>query len=362
MRRAGNANGRVLPCVLVLGIVGSSAQQISNEVAAPHAAETTQDDLLLEQDRIRNHGRRSELLQALVDTWLSPSGEGGHGLDATASTLPLSEAEKSLMANYTPASLPSYDYRSGCIHHAMYVKNCYASPKVISNMLAFDPGPTVIEYGSFLGEATFALHAAINLAHTIYGNASSTKIIALDTWREHQAYTSIHTSPEDWQPPTGQLGQLGVVPHPPAFYQFLVNLQESPALYDRVVPLQTEAQARAFGSLPHRPRLIYVNPPRHTAALARDLPILWRLLACGGTIGGAGYHVCRFEVDEFATSTPGARLEAFQVHAPGGRYEKDFPFGSSAVTAGRFHVNFTYWRIRNKSCSSSLSVDVGRNS
>ena len=315
-----------------------------------------------ENERVHNHAKRSEQLQAVVSAWLNPLSKGSEpvvGVGVTADNLALAAAELSVMNKLKPAERPYYDRKGGCIHHAAYAKYCFPSDKIIPRMITSHPGPVVVEYGSFLGEATWALHSAIQGVQSKYGNLSSTRILAMDTWKEHQAFGGIWTFSDTWQPPKDVMAEQ--TPQPPAYYQFLVNLRRSASVDSRVVPfslLAPDAVARAngIGMSSPRPKLIYVNPPRHTASLSLDLPTLWRLLACGGTIGGAGYHVLRNEVDAFAASIPGAKLEAYMLHAPGSKYEKEDRFNAeefySGAHFGMFHVNFTYWKICNKPCPS----------
>ena len=342
------------------GEVGTQPQvAVASQAASGQSASDEADDV--ELLRIDDHAKRSDALHAIVDAWLKPS-DGGElrGLGANAASLPLTDAELSFMSKLKPCELPVYNPRTGCVAHAAYSLNCFPSQKVIPNMIKFHPGEVVLDYGSFLGEATFALDSAINQVQAKYGNLSGTHLLAMDTWKEHRAYGGLWTTPSKWQPPSSK-ETVGIdIKAPPPYYQFLTNIRRRPTLAERVIPISmltvdTTALGNALGLSTQRPKLIYVNPPRHPASLSRDLPELWRLLACGGTIGGAGYHVSRSEIDSFATSIPGAKLEAYMVHAPGSNhYERNFPFYAAAlgVITGQFHANFTHWKIQNKSCDS----------
>ena len=309
-----------------------------------------------EEQRSHNHAKRSDALKAIVDAWLQPTDKGeSKGVGETADTVALTESELSLMSKLKPMEVPFYDKITGCISHAAYRRNCYPSAKAIPSMITFHPGEVVVEYGAFLGEATFALGSAIEAAQAKYGNVSTTRILAMDTWKEHQAFAGLWSLPSTYQPPKEVAGLETTAP--PAYYQFLTNIRVRKALAERVVPLSMlvndmVARGNALGLSAQRPRLIYVNPPRHAASLNHDLPALWRLLACGGTIGGAGYPSSRAEIDTFAASVPGAKLQAYYVHAPGSKFERHEPYADpSTFGGGKYHANFTFWKIQNKMCS-----------
>ena len=188
---------------------------------------------------------------------------------------------------------------------------------------------------------------------------STTNVIAIDTFNEHRSFGGIFTKPMTWLPPSGlSLAAMREVPQPLAYYQFLQNVRTilSSAI-QRVVPFpllahDAVARARALGAN-GQPFFIYVNPPAITKWLSQDLPVLWRLLACGGTIAGAGYHLpgLQPEIDTFAANTEGVLLERFVVHAPGTKWEKtNTPFSHEALIANK-KSNISYWRIRNKPCT-----------
>ena len=68
-----------------------------------------------------------------------------------------------------------------------------------------------------------------------------------------------------------------------------------------------------------RPVLIYINANQRAERMRHDLQQAWRLLACGGTLFGAGYHLNRAEIDDFRLKIAEnlGSFEAHVVHAPG---------------------------------------------
>ena len=143
--------------------------------------------------------------------------------------------------------------------------------------------------------------------------------------------------------------------HALPYYQLLVNCNATDAAKERVEAFSLLApdalqRAHTMGSAgaTTRPRLIYVNPLG--PSLRHDLPVLWRLLACGGTMAGAGYHLPDIQphVDSFAESKAGATLEAFVVHAPGAtKYERlETPFSHENMLLNR-HSNVSFGSLVN---------------
>ena len=124
----------------------------------------------------------------------------------------------------------------------------------------------------------------------------------------------------------------------------------------------TLARAHGFGAS-NRPSLIYVNPLVNSTNLRHDLAALWRLLACGGTMAGLGYHRLWVEVDAFAeglkkhasaAEKSAAELETFTVHAPGSRWESLDQF-TAEVMAKTKQSEMSLWRLKAKPCMAGAA-------
>ena len=310
---------------------------------------------------------RSERLHAVVTAWLreTPTDvlqDGGLKLVPK-----LEPAETMVMSFLRPPQPPSYHPHTGCIAGQTI---CYPSPNLMKSFIQFNPGPVVVEYGSFMGEATQALAQAVADAQTTWGTLP-TKVLAIDSFDSTTGYQGVFMNPWTWvAPPAVRVAAASAPPHPTPFYQFLVNMGVTDATKERVVPFPLLApdaltRARLLGTAnpAARPRLIYVNPVG--ASLKHDLPVLWRLLACGGTMAGAGYHLpdVQPEVDAFAASKAGAMLEAFVVHAPGaGKYEKlELEFSHEGLITNR-KSNVSFWRFRTKPCGGETGTSAAGSS
>jgi len=124
-----------------------------------------------------------------------------------------------------------------------------------------------------------------------------------------------------------------------------------------------DACATELGATGRRPTLVYINPPWRRERLRRDLIQAWRLLACGGTLFGAGYHLFRDEIDAFAAhltslgkepAQPG--LETHTVHAPGAiKYENISSPYSDELMLAQLRSNFSTWAIRPKRCAEATA-------
>ena len=314
--------------------------------------------LAADQGSEHHHGARSERLHAFVHAWLKQDASTsavGEGLAMAA----LTPDEAELMRWLRPAAPPQYHPRTGCM--TKHPEPCYPSPKFMESLFDFHPGPFVVEWGPFLGEATLPLAKAITAVQATLGNLSGTRVLSVDSFKEHTGYAGLMMDPVKWEPTSGASSLSAKVPHPPAYYQFLLNLRSTEDAINRVVPVPLLAsdaitRANAFGKGGQRPRLVYVNPPPFgmASSLRRDLPTLWKLLACGGTMAGAGYHLpyIQPEVDKFAATLSGIELEKFVVHAPGSiKYEVlNTPFSHQALIDNK-KSNFSYFKIRNKPCT-----------
>ena len=165
-----------------------------------------------------------------------------------------------------------------------------------------------MEFGSFLGETTLGLADAVESR----APKNDVRIVAMDTWKDTTGLGGVWTAPMKWNAPSGLLVAIGAnesfsdAMQQLAYYQFLANVNANPAAKFRVTALpllSMEAVGRAsiVGSTYPLPSVVYLNPPVDTASLRHEiLPQLWRLLACGGTLIGHGYHKMQSEVDDFA--------------------------------------------------------------
>ena len=84
-----------------------------------------------------------------------------------------------------------------------------------------------------------------------------------------------------------------------------------------------------------------------------DLREGWRLLACGGSMAGAGFHLpsVHDEVVAFEALTGGVPLVAHTVHAPGAsKFENiSHPYTDDGMLANT-RSNFSTWEFRGKGC------------
>ena len=228
------------------------------------------------------------------------------------------------------------------------------------------PGALIVELNSFMGEASVGLAEALD-----YLKLKAT-IIAVDTWHEHQGYMGSFQLPHTFVPP--QVASDAARFHPEwmspgrsiLFEQYVRNVNESgavakgmPPMRDHIRPIPLFApdmvsRAAELGATGSRPFLIYIGAPRRPERMRHDLQQAWRLLACGGTLFGSGYHLNRREIDEFVPKIGDDQpaLEARVVHAPGAtKFENiSVPF-SEELMAAFAKSNFSTWAIRGKRCS-----------
>ena len=324
-------------------------------VSVTEASETSQ-----EADVSKDNG-----LKSVVHSWLSTGQETKDAVSTRGATIvppSVPPSEAALLQWLRAAEPPRYHNHVGCMVKTI----CYASVKVIEDLLAFDPG-VVIEYGSFLGETTAAIAQALARMATVSSSERPTYIVAIDTWKQHTYYMNMFTQTMQWESPPGLVQALASADPAPslpaAFYQFKVNMDAIPEARDRVMPLpllisDTIERARTLAlNISQRPKLVYVNPSEH--GLRHVLPHLWKLLTCGGTMAGHGYHLPTVQpvIDEFAART-GVALEAKVVHAPGTKYENiHLPF-SHETMAQQLRSNFSWWALRGKRCSNGNNKDV----
>jgi hypothetical protein len=222
-----------------------------------------------------------------------------------------------------------------------------------------------VEYGSTcMGEATIGLSLAATKK-----KFASTKVFALDSFDDNTWFEGVFMRARTWSPPEAIAN--AALPNPAAFYQFIAKTR---AVRNQIVPIPllnagSLARAHAFGASgetgeragENRPGLIFVSPPSNATSLRHDLSSLWRLLACGGTMAGTGYHLPGImpEVDAFDEnmrsrhSDPGKvpLLEKLTVHAPGTKWETLEPF-TPEVMARNAHSEMSVWRYRAKPCST----------
>ena len=262
--------------------------------------------------------------------------------------------------------------RSGCRPSPI----CYPCLTFLKTMLqeqaewgAFgsNSSTVIVELGSFLGEAT------VGLAMALRATQLEASLISVDTWHEHVGHTGLFQHAVTFLPPTG--AEQAITAHPEwlepgrslLFEQFVRNVNASGAgvreLVRPVILHSAGAAARAteLGATGRRPTLVYINPPWRSERLQHDLIQAWRLLACGGTLFGAGYHLFPDEIDAFAArlSSHGEgpaqpELETHAVHAPGAiKYENvSVPYSDETMLAqGR--SNFSTWSIRPKRCAAA---------
>jgi len=183
-------------------------------------------------------------------------------------------------------------------------------------------------------------------------------VVSIDHWNGHKGIAGKLMREITWKPPPeiAKDNDLMKATPPPLFWQWVRNVNESG--YRGLIqplPLWEESRATQLGANVTRPKLVYVNPPRHAPMLRHDIVQGWRLLACGGSLAGAGYHLptVRPVVDAFARhlSERQPRLETHVVHAPGAsKYERiDDAYSDAAMIANK-KTNFSTWAFRGKRC------------
>jgi hypothetical protein len=244
-------------------------------------------------------------------------------------------------------------------------------------LLETNPGPVIVEFGSSIGAATtIALSSAA--AKEKYVN---TTVLTLDSFDETKYFEGIFMQPKERSPPEALATAAAVLPNPLAYYEFIAK---TGPVQDHIVPIPllnagSLARAHAFSAAAksgeraedNRPGLIFVNPPFNGTSLRHDLSALWRLLACGGTMAGTGYHLPSVmpEVDAFdeiirsrhSVPEKASILEKFTIHAPGTKWESLEPF-TEASMARNARSEMSMWRYRAKPCTNSAASAEGASS
>lgn len=298
---------------------------------------------------------RSERLHAIVNAWLKPDANEA-AADGGLTGPQLTQAiEQDAVAMLSADPLP--------------LKPVYPARGLLLSLLETNPGPAIVEYGSCMGEATIALAAAA--AEKKYTN---TKVFALDSFDDNTCFEGLFMQSRTWSPP--EAIAKAALPNNPAFYQFIAKTR---AVRDQIVTIPllnagSLARAHAFGASgkpgeragDNRPGLIFVSPPSNGTSLRHDLSALWRLLACGGTMVGMGYHLSTVmpEVDSFDENMRSRHsapekvpvLEKFTVHAPGTKWEALEAFTPEVMTRNK-HSEMSGWRYRAKSCSAPAPAE-----
>ena len=254
---------------------------------------------------------------------------------------------------------------------------CYPSPNFLTDLIhaqmarwssitgavnELPPGCILAEFGSYLGESSVGWADALKSLNL----RNQMAIVAIDTWHEHEAHTGPMLRETKFYPP--QVALQATRFHPEwllpgrtlLFEQYVRNVNSSgKAARDlvRPVPLlspDAEARGAALGATGVRPFLIYINPPARAERMQHDLLQAWRLLACGGTLAGAGYHLFQHEIQAFAARISGQpKLVTHIVHAPGAaKFEnRSVPYSDEGMIENH-KTNFSTWTFEGKVCSS----------
>lgn len=298
---------------------------------------------------------RSERLHAIVNAWLKPDAKEG-ATDGGLNSPQFTKTEQDIVAQLSAEPLPD--------------KPVYPAPRLLEKLLETTPGPVIVEYGSCMGEATIGLSVAATKK-----KFANVKVFALDSFDDNTWFEGNFMRARTWSPPEAIAN--AALPNPAAFYQFIAKTR---AVQNQIVPIPllnagSLPRAHAFGASgapgekpgENRPGLIFVSPPSNATSLRHDLSALWRLLACGGTMAGTGYHLPGImpEVDAFDEnmrsrhSDPGKvpLLEKLTVHAPGTKWETLEPF-TPEVMARNAHSEMSVWRYRAKPCSTAPPATV----
>ena len=301
-------------------------------------------------------------LRSLVSLWLGASHRGD--TRATPGIEPWFNWSAPIPDQFSALPLPArivHHPWSGCAASPI----CYPSPSFLENLLSdFENGvgEVIVDIGPFLGESTVGLAQALQARGVL---SSSTRVLAIDHWREHTGYTGGFLRETTWTPPAPIAADVDLLKStpPPLYWQFVRNVNASSyQSYVQPLPLWEEARAMELGRNVSRPKLVYVNPPRHAATLRHDIVAGWRLLACGGTMAGVGYHlpVVHSVLNAFMRHLGDRQpaLELHVVHAPGAaKFENiSHPFSEEALIANS-KSNFSTWAIRGKRCIGTSSDD-----
>ena len=294
---------------------------------------------------------RSGRLHAIVNAWLKPDAKEG-AANGGLNSPPFTKTEQDIVTRLSAEPLPE--------------RPVYPAPRLLEKLLETSPGPAIVEYGSScMGEATIGLSIAATKK-----KFANTKVFALDSFDDNTWFEGVFMRQRTWSPPEAIAN--AALPNPAAFYQFIAKTR---AVRNQIVAIPllnagSLARAHAIGASgepgeragENRPGLIFISPPSNGTSLRHDLTALWRLLACGGTMAGTGYHLPGImpEVDAFDEvmrsrhSDPGKvpLLEKLTVHAPGTKWETLEPF-TPEVMARNAHSEMSAWIYRAKPCSAS---------
>lgn len=280
-----------------------------------------------------------------------------------------------------------YDRLRGC--RFWDPMTCYTAPSWINALVrnaTTDSPLFALEVGPFLGSVSIALANAL-----VYQQRSDGFVLAVDTFRSTEGFVGIRTQLESYTPPLG-VGRVYLHPEKEEnfhYYAYMRNvatahvsqggavgqwvpktMQHKPVenATKKVVPMSLKApkfksNAHWLGRKGWRPTLIYLNAPRVGADYKRELDLSWKLLACGGTIAGDGYHIpgVTRALKELAAKRKGV-LEAYFVRAPGTRYEVSWAWQDTNEFQERIAfynmANFTVWKV-NKPCKQEQDDELG---
>ena len=244
---------------------------------------------------------------------------------------------------------------------------CPNRPELTCYEPSLPPGALIVEFGPFLGEST------VGLGQALLQTKLNATIVSVDTWHERLAHSGPFQKRVTWEPPPAALEAASAHPERLAsaggsllFAQYLINVHstwdtaiEGEGAKAAVLPVplldtaEVQARAAALGDTGVRPRLVFINPPHRVERLQKDMMQGWRLLACGGTLAGSGYHLHRNEIDSFRMRLEPnqPQLEASSWHAPGAiRWEKKVPYSDEDMHKNA-KSNFSTWAFRGKVCS-----------
>ena len=329
-----------------------------------------------------DNGKETNHLEAVVSAWLQATASVKPA--AKPALLPTPWWDWTAPEGHLRPLLPkpgtvSHHPWSGCPTQATASPSvCYPSTTFLAALLRepdsdeFKPerwssgGPLVVEIGPFLGEST------VGLAESLLA-LPAVQVVSMDTWHEHYGFTGIMMHETAWELPSEAVS--AVVQHEEwltagqtlLFEQWARDVNATSAnniyhrtdLAERVIPFplvpakEAVEHAKLLGASGVRPRLVYINPPRRAEKMRLDLREGWRLLACGGSMAGAGFHLpsVHDEVVAFEALTGGVPLVAHTVHAPGAsKFENiSHPYTDDGMLANT-RSNFSTWEFRGKRC------------
>lgn len=308
-------------------------------------------------------------LHSFVNAWLESEATKKDG-DISIAPWPEWSLPEGSLRSLLPLPAPVVHHPwSGCRASPI----CYPSPaflkEVIWGALA-DEGSggtsafVIVELGCFLGEAS------VGLAQSLEALKLNGTVFAVDTWHEHHGYVGPYMFPQTYNPPDVAADQarlqheeLSSAGRSVLFEQYVRNVNatgHSTRSHVFPVPLMApgmQADATRLGKMGIRPVLIYINANQRAERMRHDLQQAWRLLACGGTLFGAGYHLNRAEIDDFRLKIAGnlGSFEAHVVHAPGAlKFENISLEYSWESMLAHTKSNFSTWVIHRKRCARTV--------